>query len=207
MRMPRIKLLTAICLAFSIAAQPVLGADHPVTMWELQGETNRIFILGSVHMLRSSDYPIPSVIYSAYDEAETLIMELDLDDLDPLQISALVLELGMIRDGESLEDKIGKLAYAEAVALANEIQIPLAMLANSKPWLAAMTVETMILTRVGFDPLHGIETHLMSMAQSGSKEILGLETERQQLEMLDGLSFNAHQDHCLYGHSGKPRLC
>ena len=68
------------------------------------------------------------------------------------------------------------------------------MLANSKPWLAAMTVETMILTRVGFDPLHGIETHLMSMAQSGSKEILGLETERQQLEMLDGLSFNAQRD-------------
>lgn len=184
----------ATCLAASMAAQPLFGAEHAVTLWELQGNTNRIFILGSMHMLRSTDYPIPSVIYSAFDEAESLIMELDLDDLDPQSIAALVLELGILGDGESLEDKIGKSAYAEALALANAAQIPLALLANSEPWLAAMTVETLVLTRVGFDPQYGIENHLMAMAKSAHKEITGLETERQQLEMLDNLSRNAQRD-------------
>ena len=175
-------------------SEPLLGADHPVTLWQVDGDTNSVFILGSIHLLRKSDYPIPSVIYGAYDEAEVLIMELDMDDMDPMQTQALVRELGMIADGRSLEDEIGSRAYAKASALADELQIPLSMLAGSKPWLAAVMVETLILTRVGFDPMQGIEMHLMTRASSDGKEILGLETERQQLEMLNGLSLTAQRD-------------
>lgn len=194
MKIRRTGFLTAICLAALVATQAVLGAEQAVTLWELQGNTNRIFILGSIHMLRSTDYPIPSVINSVYEEAEALIMELDLDDIDQAGMAALVLELGMLRDGKSLEDVIGKPAYAEALALADELEIQLALLANSKPWLAAVTVETLILTRVGFDPQYGVEQHLMSMAKRANKEITGFETERQQLEMLDNLSPSAQRD-------------
>ncbi len=184
----------AICLAMPMLSEPLLGADHPVTLWQVDGDTNSVFILGSIHLLRNSDYPIPSIIYGAYDEAEVLIMELDMDDIDPMQTQALVRELGMIADGKSLEDVIGQRAYAQAAALADDLQIPLTMLAGSKPWLAAVMVETLILTRVGFDPMQGIEMHLMTKAGNDGKEILGFETERQQLEMLDGLSLAAQRD-------------
>jgi uncharacterized protein YbaP (TraB family) len=184
----------AICFVLPMLSEPLLGADHPVTLWQVDGDTNSVFILGSIHLLRKSDYPIPSVIYGAYDEAEVLIMELDMDDMDPMQTQALVRELGMIADGKSLEDEIGSRAYAKAAALADELEIPLSMLAGSKPWLAAVMVETLILTRVGFDPMQGIEMHLMTRASRDGKEILGLETERQQLEMLNGLSLAAQRD-------------
>jgi uncharacterized protein YbaP (TraB family) len=184
----------AVCLALPMLSEPLLGADHPVTLWQVDGNTNSIFILGSIHLLRNSDYPIPSVIYGAYDEAEVLIMELDMDDMDPMRTQALVRELGMIADGNSLEDVIGERAYAKAAALADDLQIPLTMLAGSKPWLAAVMVETLILTRVGFDPMQGIEMHLMTKAGNDGKQLLGFETERQQLEMLDGLSLGAQRD-------------
>ena len=184
----------AVCLALPMLSEPLLGADHPVTLWQVDGNTNSIFILGSIHLLRNSDYPIPSVIYGAYDEAEVLIMELDMDDMDPMRAQTLVRELGMIADGNSLEDVIGERAYAKAAALADDLQIPLTMLAGSKPWLAAVMVETLILTRVGFDPMQGIEMHLMTKAGNDGKQLLGFETERQQLEMLDGLSLGAQRD-------------
>ena len=184
----------AICLALPMLSEPILGADHPVTLWQVDGNTNSVFILGSIHLLRNSDYPIPSVIYSAYDEAEVLIMELDMDDMDPMRTQALVRELGMIADGNSLEDVIGERDYAKAAALADDLQIPLTMLAGSKPWLAAVMVETLILTRVGFDPMQGIEMHLMTRAANDGKQLLGFETERQQLEMLDGLTLAAQRD-------------
>jgi hypothetical protein len=184
----------AVCLALPMLSEPLLGADHPVTLWQVDGNTNSIFILGSIHLLRNSDYPIPSVIYGAYDEAEVLIMELDMDDMNPMRTQALVRELGMIADGNSLEDVIGERAYAKAAALADDLQIPLTMLAGSKPWLAAVMVETLILTRVGFDPMQGIEMHLMTKAGNDGKQLLGFETERQQLEMLDGLSLGAQRD-------------
>ncbi len=189
-----IRLFIAICFVLPVLSEPLAGAEHPVTLWQVDGDTNSIFILGSIHLLRKSDYPIPSIIYEVYDEAEVLIMELDMDDVDPMQTQALVRELGMLADGKSLEDEIGSRAYAKAAALADELQIPLSMLAGSKPWLAAVMAETLILTRVGFDPMQGIEMHLMAKAGSDGKEILGFETERQQLEMLDGLSLPAQRD-------------
>ena len=163
-------------------------------MWQTKGDHNQIYILGSIHLLRSSDYPIPSAIYDAYDEAEVLIMELDMDDMDPMQTQALVMELGMLRNGDTLESKLGQRDYAKAVTLADEIGIPLSMLSGTKPWLAAVTVETMMLTRVGFNPSNGIEMHLMSRAKSDNKEISGLETARQQIEMLDNLSEKAQNE-------------
>jgi len=187
-------LIVTIGVSLSIASTPVVAAGEPVTMWQTKGDHNQIYILGSIHLLRSSDYPIPSAIYDAYDEAEVLIMELDMDDMDPMQTQALVMELGMLRNGDTLESKLGQRDYAKAVTLADEIGIPLSMLSGTKPWLAAVTVETMMLTRVGFNPSNGIEMHLMSRAKSDNKEISGLETARQQIEMLDNLSEKAQNE-------------
>ena len=163
-------------------------------MWEVKGETNRIYLLGPVHLLRQSDYPIPTVIYSVYDQAETLIMELDMDDMDAIQLQSLIFELGMNGDGRTLEDAMGQASFAQASTLAEELGIPLPMMARSKPWYAAMTAEILLLTRVGFDPSHGVESHFMARAVADGKEIRGLETERQQLEMLDNLSLDAQRE-------------
>ena len=80
------------------------------------------------------------------------------------------------------------------ISLANELQIPLTLLANSEPWYAAITVEVMMLMRAGFSPMHGIEMHLSEIAARDNKEILGLETTRQQLELLDNLSLTTQRE-------------
>lgn len=167
--------------------------NHLLSMWQLNGDTNRIYLLGSVHLLREQDYPIPSTIYTAYQDADILIMELDMDDLDPVATQSLVNDLGLIKDGGTLEDVMGADLYGQAEKIAAEINIPLAMLAASEPWLAAITIEQLMLTRVGFDPNYGIEMHLMSRASSDNKEIVGLEEIAQQLGFLDSLSMDAQR--------------
>jgi uncharacterized protein YbaP (TraB family) len=168
-------------------------ADHPVSMWQVDGGKNRVFLLGSVHLLRAADHPIPPVIYSAYEEAETLLMEMDMDDVDMIEAQALITELGLIQEGGSLREMMGPGAWSEAEKLAGRANIPLAMLASSKPWLAAITVEQLMLTRIGFDPSYGIESHMADRAAADKKEILGLETVRQQLEFLDNMSLDSQR--------------
>ena len=163
-------------------------------MWKTQGDHNQRYILGSIHLLRSSDYPIPSVIYDAYDQAERLIMEVDMDDMDPMATQAVVMQLGMNSNGETLEDILGARDYATAVSLANDIEIPLSMLAGSKPWLAAVTVEALMVRRLGFDPSQGIEMHLTSRAAKDNKNVVGLGTAQQQIEILAGLSMDAQRE-------------
>ena len=183
------------CLAIWIGASA--SADevgHPLPLWQVNSEQNRIYLLGSIHLLREQDYPIPSAIYDAYENAEILIMELDMDDMDPVEGQVLTKELGMIQDDRTLSDLMGSELYREAETLAATAQIPIALLAKSEPWYAAMTVEIMLLMRMGFNPQYGIETHFMNLAADDGKEILGFETMRQQLELLDGLSPEVQQD-------------
>jgi len=190
------KLCCVIWLALALAACPALAAEdgHLLSMWRIDGARNSIYLLGSIHMLREKDYPIPSAIYKAYEEAETLIMEIDMDDIDPVAEQAIATELGLIQDGRALRDLMGPEQYAEAESLAEDLQIPLQLLEKSEPWYAAINVEMMMLMRIGFNPMHGVEFHLSEFAQRDNKEILGLETTRQQLEFLDNLSPEVQRD-------------
>jgi len=183
-------------LTLLLATSPATAANdgHPVSMWQINGANNSIYLLGSIHMLREQDHPLPSAIYAAYARADVLFMELDMDDIDPFAEQALVTELGLIDDGRTLRDLMGAEMFAEAESLANSLQIPLALLERSEPWYAAVTVEMMLLMRAGFNPAQGIELHLTEIAARDNKEILGLETTRQQLELLDNLSLGAQRD-------------
>ena len=170
------------------------AAGTPVTMWLAEGTTNRVYLLGSVHLLRERDHPLPQVIGDAYEDAETLYMELDMDDLDPLATQATITRLGMLEEGISLRDVMGEELYAEAAAAASELEIPLEMLDRTEPWYAAITVEQLVLARIGFNAAYGVEMHLLRKASGDGKEILGFETLGQQLGYLDGLSLEAQRE-------------
>jgi uncharacterized protein YbaP (TraB family) len=121
-------------------------------------------------------------------------MELDMDDLDPLHLQATINRLGLLDEGTSLSDVMGDELYEEAAAAAAELDIPLEMLQRAEPWFAAITVEQLALSRIGFNPAYGVEMHLVQKASSDGKTIYGLESVEQQLGYLDGLSVGAQQD-------------
>ena len=186
-----------LCCGWLLMLPVLVLADadgHPVTLWKAEGAGNRIYLLGSVHLLRREDHPLPAVIDAAYDDAETLFMELDMDDLDPLAMQATINRLGMLDEDQSLRDVMGEDLYEEAMQAAESLDIPLDMLARTEPWFAAITVEQLALTRIGFNPLWGIEMHMMSRASQDGKEIHGLESVEQQLGFLDGLSLDAQRE-------------
>jgi uncharacterized protein YbaP (TraB family) len=170
------------------------SAGHPVTMWMAEGTANRVYLLGSVHLLREQDHPLPQVIDNVYDDAETLYMELDMDDLDPLLMQSTINRLGMLDEGTTLRDVMGDELYAEAIAVAAELDMPLEMLERTEPWFAAITVEQLALARIGFNPSYGVEMHLLRKATRDGKPILGFESVEQQLAYLDGLSLDAQRD-------------
>lgn len=170
------------------------AGGHPVTMWLVEGESNRVYILGSVHLLRREDHPLPAALDKAYDDAEALIMELDMDDLDPAMMQTSTNRLGMIQDERTLEDYMGESLYRQAAAAANDLDIPFDMLSKTEPWYAAITIEQLVLLRIGFNPLYGVEMHLAMKAAQDGKSIAGFETVDEQLAFLDGLSVDAQNE-------------
>ncbi|HEX5787088.1 MAG TPA: TraB/GumN family protein [Woeseiaceae bacterium] len=177
-----------LCLLWLLPAVASAETSHPLPMWLADGERNRVYLLGSVHLLRATDHPLPRTMETAYEDAEALVMELDMDDVDPLAVQTTTNRLGLLHDGRTLADVLGQARYREAEAAARALELPFELLAKTEPWFAAVTIEQLILLRIGFNPTYGIEMHMAAQAARDGKSIAGLETVEEQLAVLDGLS-------------------
>lgn len=186
-----------LLIGFGLAAShPSAAAEHH-TLWSLKGKTNTVYLLGSVHFLKPSER-LPGVVDSAYRDAEKLVMEIDMDDLDPLAMQQLTLELGLLPENKTLESELGTAAWQKISTQAREVGIDPALLNRFQPWLAAMTLVQMQLMKLGLDPNSGVEQQLTARASGDGKEITGLETLQQQIGMLAGLSQQRQREFLMY---------
>ncbi|HEX6291664.1 MAG TPA: TraB/GumN family protein, partial [Herpetosiphonaceae bacterium] len=116
------------CIALFICSTAAHAADQQHHMlWSLQGKTNKVYLLGSMHLLKESE-KLPAAIDSAYADADALIMELDMDDLDPQQMQQAALELAMQPEGRTLQQQLGPKFYEQFAAKTRALGIEPAML-------------------------------------------------------------------------------
>lgn len=166
-------------------------------LWSLKGKTNTVYLLGSVHFLKPTDQ-LPAAVDAAYRDAEQLVMEIDMDDLDPLIVQQTTLELGLLPEGRTLESELGAQMYAQVAAQARTIGLDPALLNRFRPWLAAMTLVQFQLMKQGLNPESGVEQRLTARATADNKEITGLETIEQQLGLLAGLPADQQREFLMY---------
>lgn len=184
--MPGTKWLLALgCALLAFAGHA--GAGAPL-IWKLTGERNTVWLMGSVHVLRESDYPLPAAYDGAYAAAETLVTEIDLDDLDPLEVQRVLTTRGLADPSESLRGLIGEDAYAAAAQKAEAIGLDINQLNAIEPWYAALTVVQLRLIGLGYDPRYGVDEHFARRAAADGKPVRGLETVDEQLAIFDELS-------------------
>jgi uncharacterized protein YbaP (TraB family) len=111
------------------------GALH--SLWELHGKHNTVYLLGSIHVLRPTDYPLPPVVLDAYTHAASLLMEVNLEELDSEQVQAEMIASATLSEGKTLPEVLGKQRYERATALAHEIGVELSTCPKKwTPWWA-----------------------------------------------------------------------
>jgi uncharacterized protein YbaP (TraB family) len=165
------------------------GASAEPAAWHVRSRSGgEMWLLGSVHYLREADHPLPSVIDELYARASTIVMELDLDDIDPAQSQSEFLSAAMLARGTTLPDVLAPETYALAKVHAGALGIDLALLERFEPWLVAITMLDLGVARLGFRAEHGIEQYLLRKARLDGKQVLGLETLATQIAIFDSLS-------------------
>ena len=171
-----------------IAAWLTASSALALPLWEITGTRNHVLLLGSIHTLRPSDYPLDPAIAAALDEADVVYMELDMDDLDPAASASTIAALARDPRGRQLPELLGSAAWTSAVEQGRKIGMDLATLAPFEPWYAAVIITQLRLAELGFDQSRGVESHIVASAGKSGKEIRGLETLEGQLKTLDALS-------------------
>jgi uncharacterized protein len=184
--------LALCCLALCFAARAD-GALHP--LWELHGKHNTVYLLGSIHVLRPGDYPLPQVILDAYGSANSLLMEIDLENIDAAQIQTELLAGATLPAGKSLRRVLGARRYAHADALARALGVDLSALDAYAPWFVAEAISEQQLAALGFQAESGVEMYFVERARNDGKSVAGLETVRDQLALFQSMTLDAQAEY------------
>ena len=168
------------------------GTAHAdgASVWSLKGKRNTVYLAGSVHALPEGHAELSPQLELAYQAADAILMEVDLDDLNPLEAVQFVAEKGTLPAAQSLADVVGAAKYSRIIQLANSIDVPEPALERLEPWAAAMVLTQFALMKSGFDPELGIDMQVTARAREDGKPIDGLETVVDQLGIFDSRSLS-----------------
>lgn len=186
--------LTFSCLFLSAAAR----ADGPLhALWELHGKHNTVYLLGSIHVLRPTDYPLAPAVLAAYGDAKSILMEVNLQELDSQQMQAELLASARLPEGKTLPSIMGAQRYERATALARELGMELSIFDAFAPWFVAEAISQLQLQQLGFTPKSGVEMFFLEHARTDGKSVAGLETVHDQIALFDALPLGVQADYLI----------
>ncbi len=141
-----------------------------------------------MHLLRAGDATLPQGFDFAYRKSERLVMEIDVDDLDPAAAATFTAEHATYPAGPGLREALGDRVWQRARTEFDRIGLQLESLDRLEPWAAALVYSMTGMAQLGFEPALGVEEQLKSRAEADGKDIAGLETLEFQLGLFDALS-------------------
>ncbi|MCF6218646.1 MAG: TraB/GumN family protein [Gammaproteobacteria bacterium] len=160
---------------------PLHAENNHCLLWELQGEYNTLYLLGSIHMMRTEDYPLDSCVDDAYQKSASLVVELNIQLIDPQEISQKMRQLGRLPVGETLTEQLS----SETLKRLSQYSALPMNYQQMRPWYLALTITLQKISELGYRADLGVDNYLISKAQ-GVKPVISLETLDQQLAVLAG---------------------
>ncbi len=198
------KLLTALLLALAIATLTLVHAATPVSagvktppvplLWRVSDADNSVYLLGSFHLLRPSDYPLAKEVDAAFADAESLLFEMAPEELSSPLLATQMGVAALRTDGTQLDSELPPATAKQlqawiasnAVTMQNASLSP-QMLQMFEPWFVGIMVSIVEMTKQGLDPKLGLDQHFAGAAKKSGKSTAGFETGAQQIAFLDGM--------------------
>ena len=175
-------------------------------VWSIKGAHNTVYLAGSVHALPKEHAEFSAQLERAYEASKIIVMEVDLDDLNPLEAVQYVQSNGTLPADQNLESVVGPEKYPAIAKLAESLDLPEVVIARLEPWAAAMVLTQFALVKSGFDPQLGIDMQITQRAKADGKRIDGLETVIDQLSIFDARSYEEQTKFLLDSANDVPQM-
>lgn len=169
------------CIACTLTLSGFAYGDSSV--WQVQTENGTLYLGGTVHLLRETDYPLPEEYDRAYAASSKLVFETDLNSMNDLSVQASLMQKLSYADERSLKTVLSDEAYSALESYTSDIGLPLAMMEKFKPGMIVSTLQVLEFQRIGFTPL-GVDAHFNSLAITDGKSLGQLETIDAQIGFL-----------------------
>ncbi len=198
-----LSLATIFIVSAGIHAQQSKQTPSPKhCLWLVKTPQNKnIYLLGSLHVLKSEAYPLAKTITEAYRQSQKVVFETDMAALADPATQGNMITMGLYPEGQTLFQNISKEMQRALKKKMTNLEMPLEHFARFKPWFMAVSLTLMELQRLGFSIEYGIDVHFYGKATIDNKEIGFLEPVDFQLELLGKM--NARDQNAFLGQTLK----
>ncbi len=160
------------------------GASARLSLFQLRGESTQLTLFGSVHLMKRNAYPLNAQIMRAFDQADTLALEVDLRAVTPQQLQQAFLSRGLFQPGKNLATELSTATVQKIQAVLAARGLDFKDYARMKPWMFEQTLITQEMQLLGFEPESGIDSYFDQRARAQGKVIVQLESLDEQLDLL-----------------------
>jgi hypothetical protein len=158
------------------------AAEDRAFFWRADSASATVYLLGSIHYADPSFYPLRANIERAFDEANHLVLEIDIDAAAAKQYQELLRRKGMYSGDETLRDNVSEKTWQQLQQLLPRLGMTTQLIEKQKPGVLVLTLSTVQVMKMGYLPEMGIDQHFLNKARS-HKDIISLETIEQQLDV------------------------
>lgn len=167
--------------ALLLCTQTLLAADRDHgLLWEISkpGGTSS-YLFGTIHSEDPEILDLAKPVKDAFAGAASVVLEVMMDTDAMVYTSTAML----MTDGRLLSDILGQALFMQTVTAMQARGIPELVLERMKPWAVATSL-AMPVPETGMV----LDLVLYQQAQQAGKQVYGLETIREQLDVFDGMS-------------------
>ncbi|WP_299199872.1 TraB/GumN family protein [uncultured Amphritea sp.] len=164
-----------------------LTATAATSVWKVSSGDNVLYVGGTIHVLRQSDYPLPVEFDRAYLRADRLYFETDLEQLHAPEVMQRMQQAVRYPAGISgLDKRVSAALYKRIEKVWAQYGLPPEAMVGLRPSGIVITLTMLNLQQIGVDA-QGIDDFYHSRALADAKPVGGLESVDQQIRLLSGM--------------------
>ena len=167
------------------------------SLWRVSDGVNTLFIGGTIHVLRETDFPLPAAFDDAFNQSSKLVFETDIAATEDPAFGQQMMQRLMYSDGRTLQTGLSPKTYQQLETFCTERGIPVLMFQQMRPPAAVLTLMMLELQRLGISNA-GVDSHYFQRAQAEHKKIGELETAAEQLEFVTNIGKGREDDFVRY---------
>ena len=167
------------------------------SVWLAQKDGNSIYLGGTIHVLSAADFPLPPQYDQAYEGSDTLVFELDIDQMNDPTTQGQLMTAMMYSDGRTLSSVLSAETYELLAQHLAERGVPIVAMNGFSAGGVSLFLTVMELQALGFAE-EGVDHYYYAKAGEEGKARAYLETLEEQIGFIKVLGEGIEEEVILH---------
>lgn len=178
------------CFKSLIVVSCILSTSTVYAETSLYEVTNKkgesLYLGGTIHLLRPSDFPLPAEFQQAFDNSQMLVLETDLQKASSPEFGQKMMQQMMYTGGKNLSSELRPEVWKELQDYSTTNQVPIGQLMQFKPFMVSLMMVMQQGQKSGLT--QGVDFYFNQQARIQNKNIGELESADEVLNFMNALN-------------------